>query len=104
LGDRLELGRDFRREQRLRPARPGQHLLTLRNVHFLESNLRPGSPALGKPLRDLNIPADSILALVIRDVRQAVVPHGKTVLQAGDQVIAVTTEASEPALRRIMTG
>ena len=88
------------------PARSLVHLLTLRNVgiSFLEFEVLPGSPALGHPLSELDIPDDSILPLVIRDNKQAIIPHGDSVLQAGDQVIALTSEAGEPALRRIITG
>jgi len=87
------------------PARSLVHLLTLRSVgvSFVEVEIPSDSPALGRPLKALGIPDDSILALVIRD-DQALVPYGDTVLQPGDQVIAVTSEASEGTLRRILYG
>ncbi|MBI3287681.1 MAG: hypothetical protein HYZ68_06510, partial [Chloroflexi bacterium] len=55
------------------------------------------------PLRQLGIPDDAILPLVIRD-SQAIIPYGDSVLQAEDQVIAVTSAASESTLRRILLG
>lgn len=87
------------------PTRSLVHLLTLRNVgvSFVEVEVPPDSPALGRPLKVLGIPDDSILALVIRD-GQAVIPYGDTVLQPGDQVIAVTSETSESTLRHILHG
>ncbi len=82
------------------------HLLTLRNVgvSFVEIEVPAASPALGRPLRDLGIPDDCIFPLVIRGVKEAIIPYGGTTLQAGDRVIAVTSEASETVLRRILLG
>jgi len=81
------------------------HLLTLRNVgvSFVEIEVPAASPALGRPLKDLGIPDDCIFPLVIRR-EKAIIPYGETVLEAGDQLIAVTSEASESTLRRILLG
>jgi len=88
------------------PAQSLVHLLTLRSlgVNFIELEVPPSSPALGRPLRELGIPDDSILPLVIRKGSEAIIPYGDTVLEAGDQVIAVTSEASEETLRHIIYG
>jgi len=82
------------------------HLLTLRDigVSFVELELPADSPALGRPLKSLGIPDDCILPLVIRGEKEAIIPYGETLLQPGDQVIAVTSEASEQTLRRILLG
>lgn len=88
------------------PAQSLVHLLTLRNVgvSFVELEVPPNSPALGRPLRELGIPDDCILPLVIRGGREGIIPYGDTMLQPGDQVIAVTSEASEETIRRILYG
>jgi trk system potassium uptake protein TrkA len=88
------------------PAESLMHLLTLRNVgvSFVELEIPPGSPAIGRQLRDLGIPDDCILPLVIRHGQEAIIPYGSTLLEAGDQVIAVSSEQSEEALRRILHG
>ncbi len=88
------------------PAQSLFHLLTLRSVgiSFIELEIPPTSPALGRPVRDLGIPDDSVLPLVIRQEEKPIIPFGDTVLEAGDQVIAVTSEASEVTLRRILCG
>jgi trk system potassium uptake protein TrkA len=88
------------------PAQSLFHLLTLRSVgvSFIELEISPTSPALGRPIRDLGIPDDSVLPLVIRQEEKAIIPFGDTVLEAGDQVVAVTSEASEGTLRRILCG
>ena len=69
-----------------------------------ERNVYHYSPTLGRPLRELGIPDDCILPLVIREGKEAIIPYGDTVLKAGDQVIAVTSEASEETMRRILLG
>ncbi|MBI2844997.1 MAG: TrkA family potassium uptake protein [Chloroflexi bacterium] len=81
------------------------HLLTLKGVGvgIVEMRLPPDSPALGRPLKDLGIPDESILSLVIRQGK-AIIPYGNTVLEAEDEVLAVTTPQDEPALRRILLG
>jgi len=88
------------------PAQSLFHLLTLRSVgvSFIELEISPTSPALGRPIRDLGIPDDSVLPLVIRQGEKTIIPFGDTVLEAGDQVIAVTSETSEGALRHILCG
>lgn len=88
------------------PAQSLVHLLTLRNVgvSFVELEVPPDSPALDRPLRELGIPDDCIFPLVIRGGHEVIIPYGDTVLQAEDQVIAVTSEASEGTIRRILQG
>jgi trk system potassium uptake protein TrkA len=87
------------------PSRSLIHLLTLRSagVSIVELKLTASSPALGRPIKELGIPGDSILALVLRN-SQAIVPSGNTVLREGDEVIAVTSLQSEQTLHRLLTG
>jgi trk system potassium uptake protein TrkA len=88
------------------PAKPLIHLLSLRNVgvSFVELEILPGSPAEGRPLRELGIPDDCIFPLVIRGGDQAIIPYGDTQLQVGDHVVAVTSEASADTIRLILRG
>lgn len=88
------------------PSRSLVHLMTLRNVgvSFVEMEVLPDSPALGRPLRELGIPDDCILPLIVRNGTQAIIPYGDTTLQAGDQLIAVTSEKSEATIRQIVYG
>jgi trk system potassium uptake protein TrkA len=88
------------------PSHSLVHLLTLRGtgVSFIELEIPANSPALGRPVRTLGIPADSILPLLIRGGNETIIPYGDTVLEPGDQVIAVTSEANEGVLRRILLG
>lgn len=81
------------------------HLMTLNRVgvSFVEARLAEDSPAVGKTVQSLGVPHDALLSLIIRN-GQAVVPYGRTELRAGDEVIAVTSEASEAVLRRLLLG
>ena len=92
--------------ERVIPAQPLVHLLSLKNVgvSFVELEIPPGSPAEGRPLRELGIPDDCIFPLVIRGGDQAIIPYGDTELQVGDPVVAVTSEASAATLRRLLRG
>ncbi len=92
--------------EQLLPFESLVHLLTLRNVgvSFVELEVPPDSPAVGRPLKSLGIPDDCVFPLVIRGGKEAVIPYGETKLEAGDHVIAVTSEASEQTLRRILLG
>lgn len=84
------------------PAHSLVHLLTLRDVgvSFVEAKVPKDSPAVGKRLRELGIPDDVVIPLVIRNGK-GIVPHGESILQAGDEVVAVTTIAEEDVLERL---
>jgi Trk K+ transport system NAD-binding subunit len=42
----------------------------------------------GKPIRDLNLPEECVVAAVIRE-QEFLVPRGKTVIESGDHVVLV---------------
>lgn len=86
------------------PAQSLVHLLTLRDVgvSFLEAKVPPDSPAVNKPLRDLRIPDDVVIPMIIRGGK-GIVPSGDTMLKAGDEVVAVTT-GTDDVLERIFAG
>lgn len=85
------------------PAHSLIHLLTLREAgaSFLESTVPPDSPAVGKNLQELQLPDECVIALIIRNGK-GIVPHGKTVMQSGDEVVAVTTTENEDILDRVL--
>jgi trk system potassium uptake protein len=72
-------------------------------VSLFEVTLADGSPAVGKTLRDLNLPSDSTLVAVIRD-RHVIAPRDETPLQAGDELMALAASEAEPDLRKILMG
>lgn len=87
------------------PAQSLVHLLTLREAGatFVEAKVADDSPAVGKSLQELNIPDDCVIPLIIRD-HKGIVPHGETRIQAGDEVVAVTTLDHENVLEHVFSG
>jgi trk system potassium uptake protein TrkA len=77
-------------------------LLRLRNtdVEVVEAVIDSKSRVTGAALRDLDLPPDSTIAVVIRN-GSALFPNGATVLEPGDEVVAFTRGVHEPRLRRL---
>ncbi len=64
----------------------------------------PGdSPVINKQVSQLQLPADSVLVSILRK-EEVIVPRGNTVLQPGDDVIAITAIGNEPQLLRLLAG
>ncbi len=61
------------------------------------------SPAVHKNLNELVLPPDSVLVSIIRK-DQVVIPKGNTVLEPGDDIIALTLIENEQQLLRALIG
>jgi trk system potassium uptake protein TrkA len=72
-------------------------------ARLVEVTLAEGSPAAGTPLADLGVPRDASIVAVLRK-GHVVVPRGDTVLQAGDEVLALVTSESEDAVKSLLIG
>lgn len=81
------------------------HLMTLRHAEIEIVNVRVAktSPVVGRSLTDITLPRDCVFSAITRGP-DVIVPTGQTVLQAGDEVIAVTHRDSEEALREMLVG
>jgi trk system potassium uptake protein len=55
---------------------------------LVEEKIEPTAVAVGKSVRDLNLPAECVLAAIIRQ-GHLVIPRGDTILQGADEVLAV---------------
>ncbi len=88
------------------PTHPLTHLLTIRDkgLEIVEIKIPPGSTTVGKTVKELSLPPESVLSLIIRKEQKPRIPTANTILQAGDQIIAVTSPESEEALRAALTG
>jgi trk system potassium uptake protein TrkA len=75
-----------------------------RGLEIVEVRVPAESATVGKAVKDLPLPAGSMLSLIIRKEQKPIVPAPATVLMAGDQVIAVTPSESEEALRAALRG
>ncbi len=88
------------------PSHPLMHLLSIqeKGLEIVEVTIPPDSTTVGKQVKELALPPDSILSLIIRKERKPIVPTTNTVLQAGDQIIAVTRPETEDELRAALIG
>ena len=72
-------------------------------ARLVEVTLADTSPAVDQSIADLGVPRDATLVAVVRE-GHVVVPRGDTVLQAGDEVLALVTADSEDAVKGILVG
>jgi trk/ktr system potassium uptake protein len=73
------------------------------DVQIVEAHLDGDSPAVGRELRDIDLPEGSSVAVLIRDDRLLPV-RPDTRLRNGDRVLAVTSAQRERELRRLLIG
>ncbi len=78
----------------LMKLRKGQYSLVEENVH-------PTAVAVGKAIRDLKLPAECVLAAVIRK-GELIIPRGDLVLQAADEILAVVHSNEITALAQLL--
>ena len=71
-------------------------------ARLAEVTLAESSPAVDTEIADLHLPRDSTVVAVLRRDR-VVVPRGDTILRAGDEVLVLVTDESEPEVRSILT-
>ena len=72
-------------------------------MSVVEVDLPEDAPVVGLALRKLDLPANSLLAAIWRN-NEAMIPDGNCVLQAGDEVFAITLKGYEDELRRSLVG
>jgi trk system potassium uptake protein len=82
------------------------HLLSIeeKGLEIIEIKIQPDSKTVGKAIKDLTLPSESILALIIHRHSNPSIPTPDTILQAEDQIIAVTSPYTEDKLRTALTG
>lgn len=56
---------------------------------------------VGQPISSIKLPKDSLIISVVRQ-NEMIIPRGDTVIKAGDEVLAVSTERSMKALVKMM--
>lgn len=61
------------------------------------------APVINKEIKDIELPADSVLVSIVRQ-DEVIVPKGNTVLKPGDDVIALTLIGNEPQLLSLLVG
>ena len=85
---------------------PLTHLMTLRDkgLEVVDIKISNESTAVGKSIKELSLPKESKLALIIPKEDKPHIPSAHTVLQAGDRIIALTDPESEEMLRAAIRG
>ena len=73
------------------------------DASLVEVTLATNSPAADKAIVELAVPRDASIVALVRQ-RRLLVPRGDTVLQVGDEVLALVTKESEEAVRRLLIG
>ena len=88
------------------PTHPLIHLLTMseEGAEIVEVKIGKNAKAIGKPIKDLKLPKDSILALLIRNGQKPKVITAETVLKTDDRIIALASLDNEDELRKAMIG
>ncbi len=56
------------------------------DVDFIRLTIQPSHPWAGQPIKELTLPPDCLLVMIIRD-KQTLVPQGDTVIRAGDMIV-----------------
>jgi trk system potassium uptake protein TrkA len=70
---------------------------------LVEVVLPEQAPCLGKAIREVNFPPETVIASIIRK-GQLVIPRGEVRFEAGDEVLAVSTVKAESALKELLVG
>ncbi len=88
------------------PTHPLTHLLTLgeEGLEIVDVKISNDSTTVGKSLKELSLPKESSLVLIIPRDKKPFVPNPDTIIQAGDKIIALTASESEEALRAALRG
>lgn len=72
-------------------------------VRLVEITLPSNSAIAGRHVYDLRLPHDAALVAVVRD-GHVIIPEPEAILDAGDEVIAITTLEAEDQLRTTIMG
>jgi trk system potassium uptake protein TrkA len=78
-------------------------MLKLRQGKFslVEEKIFPGAQAAGVAVKDLNLPANCIISGIIRH-GEILIPRGVTLLEEGDEILALVDDAARGQLEKIL--
>jgi trk system potassium uptake protein TrkA len=92
-------------EQEL-PSHPLIPLLKLQSgtLEVVEVKIPSGSAVVGKRIGDFRMPKGSAVLLVVGKEEGPFIPTDDTVIEADDDVIAITSQENEEAMRSVLVG
>ena len=73
------------------------------DIEIVQADLTENSPVVGRMVKDIHLPGDTVLAAIIRGAH-IVLPSGTTELESADCVIALTRPGDEGLLRETLAG
>jgi trk system potassium uptake protein TrkA len=78
-------------------------MLKLRRGRYslVEEKIFPGAQAAGVAVKDLNLPQNCIISGIIRQ-GEVMIPRGITLLEEGDEILALVDDAARPQLEKIL--
>lgn len=88
------------------PTHPITHLIDIKDqgLEMVEIKIPQHATTIGKTVKQLKLPKQSFLSLVIRNQQKPFVPNDDTALEAEDLVVAVTAPEDEEALGKALRG
>ena len=72
-------------------------------ISVVHGKISEESPLLRHPLKEIALPSGCIIASVLRR-EDVIVPNGETVLENGDDILAITTPENEREFYRLLRG
>lgn len=86
------------------PSHPLTRLITMAEggAEIVEVKIEGKAKAIGKSVKNLKLPKDSILILLTRNGEKPRVPTDSTVINADDRIIALTSPENEEELRKAL--
>ncbi|MCZ7567611.1 MAG: chloride channel protein [Ardenticatenaceae bacterium] len=75
----------------------------LTDTEILEISLSGEMAAVGRRIKDLALPRQALITSIRRE-HQVLIPHGETLLQAGDTMVMLTRQDTADAVRQALAG
>lgn len=87
------------------PGRPLVHLMNLRvpGLELVSISIPEDSNIIGKHINEIELPPNSFITLMVKKT-SATLPNSRSVVEAEDEIVAVTPEGDEQILYDILTG
>jgi trk system potassium uptake protein TrkA len=73
-------------------------------LEIVDVTLGKSSLAVNQAIKDISLPADSIILVVVKGKEEVIIPKGDTILGSGDSVIALIRNGNEKLLRQVLLG
>ena len=72
-------------------------------MELVSVSIPEDSDIIGKPLNEIELPPNCFITLIVKKTGAAL-PNGRSIVEADDEIVAVTPEGDEQILYDILTG